>query len=112
VPVLGREIEFFLPPATVRQPVAAVLRAELERLGSDELAEAIDGVLGDSESDQMPAQEFRVGARQPAHAANELLEAAGVDNPPVPVEELVSGCGVLIHRKDLPDALFPDCSSR
>ncbi len=102
---LKQEVDYFLPPASVRQPVAAVLRAELERLGSEELAEAIEGVLGDCDPGEMPKQRVRVGARQPAHAANELLEAAGVQSPPVPVEKLISACGVLVHRKELPDAL-------
>jgi transcriptional regulator with XRE-family HTH domain len=102
---MHREVAFFLPPAAVRQPVATVLRAELERLGSEELAQAVDAILGETELDEIPDRKFRVGARQPAHAANELLEAASVTEPPVPVEELIGGCGVLLHRKELPDAL-------
>jgi transcriptional regulator with XRE-family HTH domain len=103
--VMRRDVAFFLPPASARQPVATILRAELERLGSEELAQAIDGVLEETELGEIPDQRFRVGARQPAHAANELLEAAAVSEPPVPVEELINGCGILVHRKPLPDAL-------
>lgn len=103
--VLGREVEFFLPPASVRQPVAAVLRAELQRLGSEQLEEAIEAVLSDSAGQPVPAVRYRVGARVPANAANELLEAGAIAAPPVPVEHLLDGCGVTLHRKALPDAL-------
>lgn len=103
--VLSRDVEYFLPPASARQPVATVLRAELARLGSDELQQAIEGVLAGTEAAQMPIWSIRVGARQPAYAANELLEGAGINEPPVAVEDIVGRCGVLLHRRQLPDAL-------
>ncbi len=80
--VLSRDVEYFLPPASARQPVATVLRAELARLGSDELQQAIEGVLAGTEAAQMPIWSIRVGARQPVYAANELLEGAGINEPP------------------------------
>jgi transcriptional regulator with XRE-family HTH domain len=103
--VLSRDVEYFLPPASARQPVATVLRAELARLGSDELQQAIEGILTRTEAAQMPSRSLRVGARQPAYAANELLEGAGINEHPVAVEDVVSQCGVLLHRQQLPDAL-------
>ncbi len=102
---LNRDVDYFLPPASMRQPVATVLRAELARMGSDQLQHAIEGVLAQTKSAEMPEQSIRVGARQPSYAANELLEQAGVSTPPVPVEELVKQCGVLLHRGKLPDAV-------
>ena len=52
----------------------------------------------------MPTWSIRVGARQPAYAANELLEGDGVNEPPVAVEDIVGRCGVL-YTAELPDAL-------
>ena len=102
---LNRDVDYFLPPASIRQPVATALRAELARMGSDELQNAIEGVLAQTEGAELPTQSVRVGARHPSYAANELLEQAGVSAPPVPVEELVMQCGVLLHKGKLPEAV-------
>ena len=103
--VLSRDIEYFLPPASARQPVAAVLRAELARLGSNELQQAIEGILAGTEAAQMPTWSIRVGARQPAYAANELLEGAGSTSLRWPWRTSSAGAGCLLHRQQLPDAL-------
>ena len=102
---LGRDVDYFLPPERTRQPVAAVLRAQVARLGSDELKDALDAVIEHTEPGDWPPREINVGARQPAYAANELLERAGITEPPVPVDELVGRCGVRLDRLDFPDAL-------
>jgi transcriptional regulator with XRE-family HTH domain len=100
---LDRDVDYFLPPASVRQPIATALRAELSRTGSDELQRAIESVLARTESAAPPARTLSVGARQPGYAATELLERAGVHEPPVPVDALVGRCGVLLHSGKLPD---------
>ena len=82
-----------------------MLRAEAARLGSEQFQEAIDAVLDLAEGAEYPPRVLAVGARQPAYAANELLEHAGITDPPVPVDELVQMCGLLLHRVELPDAL-------
>lgn len=102
---LGRDVDYFLPPERTRQPVAAVLRAQVARLGSDELRDALDAVIEQTEPGDWPRREINVGARQPAYAANELLERAGITEPPVPVDELAGRCGVRLGRLDFPDAL-------
>jgi transcriptional regulator with XRE-family HTH domain len=103
--VLDRDVGYFLPPGRTRQPIAAVLRAELARLGSGDLEQAVDAVLSRTETAEIPEPTIRVGARQPTHAANELLERAKISAPPVPVDELVALCGVFLCQIELPDAL-------
>jgi Zn-dependent peptidase ImmA (M78 family) len=102
---LEQDVFMFLPPSEERQPVAAVLRAETQRLASDELGRAVDHLLADAEAMEIPEARIRVVAKQPAYAANELLERAGVDAPPIPVERLAALCGVLVLKRDFPDAL-------
>lgn len=103
--VLERDVYFFLPAERARQPVATILRAEALRLASDELQQAVDGLLTDADSRELPERTLEIGARHPAYAANELLEKAGIDHPPVPVDVLAGHCGALVILRDLPDAL-------
>ena len=53
----------------------------------------------------MPAVELTVSAGAAGHAANELLEKAAVDAPPVDVDELARRCGVLVLHRTFPDSL-------
>ncbi len=102
---LDEEFDFFLPPERARQPVSAILRAEVQRLASDEMAKAIDDLLDHAEMLATPAKEIEVGGRHPAYAANELLEKAQVDQAPVRVGELANRCGVKVVIHNLPDAM-------
>lgn len=89
-----------------RQPVTALLRATVERLASKQLTHAIEDLLADAESATMPRPELAVAARQPAYAANELLEKAhAADRPPIDVERLARRCGVLVLNRPFPDDL-------
>lgn len=102
---LGEEVDYFLPPTRARQPVAAILRAEAQRLVSGEMQEAVDDLLAAADASRFPDRLITIGARQPAHAANELLEKAAVNEAPVPVEQLAAACGALVLHRRLPDAL-------
>lgn len=98
-------IDVFVPPERARQPVTALLRATAERLASTELTSEVDALLADAETAVMPAAELAVAAHQPAYAANELIEKAGINRPPVDVHSLARRCGLLILERDFPDAL-------
>jgi Zn-dependent peptidase ImmA (M78 family)/DNA-binding XRE family transcriptional regulator len=99
-------LDSFLPPEHARQPVAAVLRATAERLASAELSEAIETLLAEAETAKMPERELEIGPRNPAYAANELLEKAHVaDKAPVDVHSLARRCGVLVLKRPFPDSL-------
>lgn len=96
-------IETFFPRD--RPPVTALLRATVARLADSDLQEAIDALVEDAEGGEMPPVELRVGGRAPGHAANELLEKAGVSGPPVDVVALAVRCGVPVLRRAFPDSL-------
>lgn len=98
-------VDSFIPPERSQQPVTALLRATAERLASDELTQAIEDVLTQAESAAMPPVELAVGSQQPAYAANDLLEKARVEAPPVNVRDLATRCGVLVVERPFPDDL-------
>jgi Zn-dependent peptidase ImmA (M78 family) len=102
---LGQEIDYFLPPDRTRQPVAAMLRAEAARLASTEMQALVEDLLSAADGADVPEAEIEVGGRQPSHAANELLEKAGISTAPIPVHELAARCGVLVLTHSFPDAL-------
>lgn len=97
-------MEAFFPPARAR-PATAVLRATAERLAASDLTDAISRLLSKAESKSMPARQIGVFGEQPANAANELLEKATVNEPPVDVYGLASMCGALVIHEEFPDSL-------
>jgi Zn-dependent peptidase ImmA (M78 family)/DNA-binding XRE family transcriptional regulator len=102
---LARDVTFFLPPPQARRPVAAILRAETQRLAWGELDWAVDNMLDSAEREEIPLRRLEIRSRQPAHAANELVEVAGIKGPPVDVSWLAEMCGVLVLRRPFPDPL-------
>jgi Zn-dependent peptidase ImmA (M78 family)/DNA-binding XRE family transcriptional regulator len=102
---LDIDVNAFLPPSRARRPVVAVLRATAERLVDSQLYMAIDQLVSDAEVATLPKPEIVVSAAAPSHAANELLEKAQINQPPVDVPELCTRCGVLVLKRSFPDAL-------
>lgn len=102
---LDLDVSMFFPPNRARRPVVTVLRATAERLVDHELYTAIDKLVSEAEVSPMPQPDLAVSATTSAHAANELLEKARVDTPPVDVHGLCSRCGVLVLERPFPDAL-------
>jgi Zn-dependent peptidase ImmA (M78 family)/DNA-binding XRE family transcriptional regulator len=102
---LDIDVSMFFPPNRARRPVVTVLRATAERLVDHDLYMAIDQLVSDAEVATMPQAELEVAATAPGHAANELLEKAHVDAPPVDVLNLCTRCGVLVLERPFPDAL-------
>jgi Zn-dependent peptidase ImmA (M78 family)/DNA-binding XRE family transcriptional regulator len=102
---LGVEVSTFLPPNRARRPVVALLRATAERLVDHQLYEAIDRLVSDAEVAAMPSAELSVSAAGPSHAANELLEKANVNAPPIDVLSLCAKCGVLVLKRSFREAL-------
>lgn len=102
---LGKEIDYFLPPDRARQPVAAILRAEAQRLASAEMQAIVEDLLSAADDADVPEPDIAIGGRQPTHAANELLEKADISSAPIPVDQLAARCGVLVLTRSFPDAL-------
>lgn len=99
------EVDAFLPPERARRSVTALLRATAERLADTELGAAVDDLLLDAEQLPMPVAEFRIGAGTPPHAANELIEKAGITGPPIDIDAIARRCGVLVRYRRFPDSL-------
>jgi Zn-dependent peptidase ImmA (M78 family)/DNA-binding XRE family transcriptional regulator len=103
--VLDVGVDTFIPPERTRRPVTAVLRATVARLADTDLEHAVDALVEQAEGAGLPEVELEISGKAPTHAANELLEKAGVSDPPVSVQELARRCGVLVLHHDLPDSL-------
>jgi transcriptional regulator with XRE-family HTH domain len=102
---LDKELSYFFPPEDVRQPIAMLLRGTAERIASQDLEQVLGGLLQEAEDFGMPDVEVEVGASTPARAADELLDKAGIEEPPVPVDQLARLCGVLVITGTMPDDL-------
>jgi Zn-dependent peptidase ImmA (M78 family)/DNA-binding XRE family transcriptional regulator len=102
---VGKGVHYFLPLEEPRQPVSAILRAETARLASGELDQAVGALLDEAEHAELPERLVTIRSTQPAHAANELIEAALIDGPPVDVHRLAAICGILVLTRKFPDVL-------
>lgn len=103
--VLDVGVSAFIPPTHARRGVTAILRASVARLADADLERAIDALVAEAEDAELPPAELEVTASAPTTAANELLEKAGVAEPPVPVDDLARRCGALVIYHALPDSL-------
>jgi transcriptional regulator with XRE-family HTH domain len=102
---VGKDAFFFLPPPEPHEPVSAILRAETARLDYRELDRAIGALLDEADRLPIPHRSLTIRSQQPAHAANELIEAAGIRQPPVDVRQLAALCGALVLPGTFPEAL-------
>lgn len=102
---LGVDVTTLLPPNRVARPVVALLRATAERLIDHQLYEAVDRLVSDAEDATMPEAELSVSAAAPSHAANELLEKAHVNEPPIDILGLCARCGVLVLTRSFQETL-------
>lgn len=87
------------------QPAKALLRAQAERVASDEVADAVERLIDEAEAAKPPAADLRIATDSPIGAAQELLAKAGVARPPVPVQELAGRCGVRVHALNVEDGI-------
>lgn len=103
--LMGKDVADFLPPAQTRRPVRAVLRSTAARLAMSEVDDAVERLIEQADDRAFPLAQITVGSQQPSNAANELLERAGVESAPVPVERLAELCGALVLYEEFPDEL-------
>ncbi|ACU76138.1 protein of unknown function DUF955 [Catenulispora acidiphila DSM 44928] len=101
--VLGLGISELLPDPREQRPVGALLRAVAEQVDAQQLAEQLEAFAKDAEQRPRPSLLWEVAPASPRDTAEALLIAAGVKQPPVRIEELVAGCGILIHPWDFED---------
>jgi Zn-dependent peptidase ImmA (M78 family)/transcriptional regulator with XRE-family HTH domain len=94
--VLGVSGAELLPDRHRRRPVPALLRAVAEQVDAAQLADELEGFALQAQGLPRPEPMWHIAPASPRDTADALLEAAGVVSPPIPIEELVAGCGVLI----------------
>lgn len=87
------------------QSAKALLRAQAERLASDEVADAVERLIDEAEVTEAPPAELRIGSESPIGAAQELLAKAGISKPPVPVDDVANRCGVRVAPLDVRDGI-------
>lgn len=93
------DIDFgaLVPRAPSDRSMPAVLRAQADRVLVDDLSDAVVRFADDAEREPAPPVELRISNDSPVGAAQELLAIAGIDRPPVPVEDLARRCGVRVR---------------
>jgi Zn-dependent peptidase ImmA (M78 family)/DNA-binding XRE family transcriptional regulator len=102
---LQKDLDYFLPPERVRQPIAMLLRATAERIAGSELRDAVDKLLVEVDEQGVPPRTIAISATTPIHAAEELLAKAEITVAPVPVEQLARDCGALVLEAKMSDGL-------
>lgn len=103
--VFDKPVDYFIPVERRRPSIRALLRATAERLASADLAEILDDLVDEAEARGHPPKKFGVTGTTAARAAEQLLDQGRVRRPPVPIERLAAGCGVLVIERPLPDSL-------
>jgi len=102
---LQKDLDYFLPPERLRQPIGMLLRATAERIAGSELRDVVDELLVKVEQQGVPPRTIEIAATTPTHAAEELLRKAGIDEAPVPVDQLARDCGMLVLEAEMSDGL-------
>lgn len=93
---LGVASAELLPDRPVRRQVPALLRAMADEVDASQLADQLEEFALHAERMPQPPLRWRIPPASPRDTADALLEAAGISAPPVPIRDLVNGCGVQI----------------
>lgn len=101
---LDRDVGYFMPRRS-REPVRAVLRAQIERLQLANLEEQLEALLDKAERAPAPTAELSIRAARPVAAAQELLSKTKVLKPPVDIEHLATLCGLRVLKMKFQQAL-------
>lgn len=94
--VLGVDSADLLPDRHRRQPVSVLLRAVAEQVDADRLADDLERFAVEAGGLSRPERRWDIAPASPRDTADALLEAAAVTTAPVPIEQLIAGCGVRI----------------
>jgi Zn-dependent peptidase ImmA (M78 family)/transcriptional regulator with XRE-family HTH domain len=85
-----------LPEAPAKSATPTLLRAVAERVDARELADELERFAEAAQELEQPSVRWRIPPASPRDTAEALLDASGISTLPVPMEELVRGCGVQI----------------
>ena len=101
--VLGVPSAELLPDRHGRQPVPTLLRAVADQVDASRLADQLEEFALKAQDLPQPPIRWRIPPASPRDTADALLEAAGITSHPIPINELVIGCGVQILPWDFED---------
>jgi transcriptional regulator with XRE-family HTH domain/Zn-dependent peptidase ImmA (M78 family) len=100
---LGVPAAELLPERPGSQPVPTLLRAVADQVDASRLADQLEEfALQAQDLPQLPIR-WHIPVAPPRDTAEALLEAADITSPPIPLNELVIGCGVHILPWDFED---------
>lgn len=94
--VLGVPSSDLLPDRRRQHQVPALLRAVADRVDAGQLADELERFAVRAQTLPQPTARWQIAPAASRDTAEALLEAAEVLVPPVPVRDLVIGCGVQI----------------
>ena len=94
--ILGIAGAELLPDRQGRPPVSVLLRAVAEQVDAGRLADELERFALEAQDLAQPQRRWTIAPAAPRDTADALLEAADITAPPVPVEEIIAGCGVQI----------------
>jgi transcriptional regulator with XRE-family HTH domain len=94
--VLGVPNAELLPDKQERQPLPALLRAVADQVDAVQLADELEKFALRAQDLPQPHIRWHIAPASPRDTADSLLEEAGVTSLPIPIDELVAGCGVRI----------------
>lgn len=101
--VLGVATSELLPNGPPPQPVPALLRAVADDVDASQLADELEQFALRAQDLEQPTVRWHMPSASPRDTADALLEAAGIISPPVPIEDLIEGCGVQVLAWDFQD---------
>ncbi len=101
--VLGVSGAELLPDRHGRPPLPALLRAVADQVDAGQLADELEKFALQAQDLPQPRIRWRIAPASPRDTADALLEAAGITSLPIPIDELVIGCGVRVLPWDFDD---------
>jgi transcriptional regulator with XRE-family HTH domain len=94
--ILGVPSAELLPDGHERPPLPALLRAVADQVDAGQLADQLENFVLRAQDLPQPRIRWHIAPASPRDTADALLEAAGITPLPIPIDELVIGCGVRI----------------
>jgi len=101
--VLGVASSDLLPDRPRPQPLPTLLRAVADQVDASQLADQLEQFALQAQDLPQPPIRWQVPPASPRDTAEALLETAGISSPPIPIQELVRGCGVHVLAWDFQD---------
>lgn len=93
---LNIDIAALFADARPRRLAPVVLRAVAEQVLLEDFADEVDAFSAAADELELLRQEIRIESGNPKTSARELLKAAGIKSPPVPVDQLARLSGVRV----------------